>query len=159
MYAETKGVIRDYIEQMRHMPDQMELGENAASAQEAGECEWERVQRAASREKGKAKGTDKSKAPAEGNDKSADQQGGKGPQTGTRGHEDPDYFPHTGHDGGEKGGKAMHCTKARGQSRGNNGVNGVEDEIAEIAEPQDFGDYELCVVEGVWSGDFPPDFL
>lgn len=44
----------------------------------------------------------------------------------------------------------MHSGKPRGEGRGKTVDDGVDDEAAKDAEPQNFGDLDICAVEGLW---------
>lgn len=109
-YPKLKAAIREYVEQMRHTSDSMDLHEVAGSVDEECGGGWEEVHTAGRAEaKGKAKGKGKSKTPATGHGKSLGSQGGKGPQTGTRGEVDRAYLQYN-------------CTKAKGKGREKKGV-------------------------------------
>lgn len=56
------------------------------------------------------------------------------------------------HNGGERGHKTTQRGEAKGRDHGKKGAYVVGDGTASEAEPQDRGDWELCVVEGVRVG-------
>lgn len=102
-YPKGKAAVRDYLEQMRDKSDPMEVGEMSDAADEVHEDGWEEVQ-AVARAHGKS----------EGNGKSAGKDGkgmGKSSGKGKTWQEDPDKFPYTCHNCGEKGCDAAQCGK------------------------------------------------
>lgn len=122
-YPMVKSAIGDYVEQMRHKSDPMEVGEIAHQGKGDHDTEWDELQAIAC---GKGKGKNKGKG------KGKDAKGaGKNSSRSKSGDEDPDYFPYKRHNCGEKGHKAAQCGKDKCKGRERKGVYGVDEDHAE----------------------------